>query len=83
MLLKPDKFKYAMSLDLNMGYYHIGISEDSSSACDIILPWENYRQKCLPIGVSNSLEFFQEKMDKMFRGFEFIWEHINELLIIN
>ena len=31
MLLKREGFKYAMSLDLNMGYYHIQLSEDLST----------------------------------------------------
>ena len=34
------------------------------------------------MGVSNSPEFFQEKMNKMFRGFEFIPVYVNDLLII-
>ena len=44
--------------------------------------WENYRYKRLPMGVSNSLEIFQERMNKMFRGFDFIWAYIDDLLII-
>ena len=35
------------------------------------------------MGVSNSLGIFQEKMNEMFRGFEFIQVYIDDLLIIN
>ena len=37
MLLKLDVFQYATSLDLNMGYYHIRISKNTSNLCTIIL----------------------------------------------
>ena len=48
MLLKLEGFQYATSLDLNMGYYHIGLSENASNLCTIILPqgkyWNNLYQ---------------------------------------
>ena len=39
MLLNLEGFQYATSLDLNMGYYHILLSEQASNLCTIILPW--------------------------------------------
>ena len=45
MLCKLDGFQYDMSLDLNMVYYHIRITEDASNLCMIILPWGKYRYK--------------------------------------
>ena len=38
--------------------------------------------KHLPMGVSNSPDLFNQKMNETFRGFEFIWAYINYLLII-
>ena len=37
-LLKLEGFQYATSLGLNMGCYHIQITEDASNLCIIILP---------------------------------------------
>ena len=37
-LLELEGFQYATSLDLNMGYYHIQLSENASKLCTIILP---------------------------------------------
>ena len=37
MLLKLEGFQYSTSLDLNMGYYHIGLSKNASNLCTIIL----------------------------------------------
>ena len=39
MVLKLESFQYATSLDLNMGYYYIQISESASNLCKIIIPW--------------------------------------------
>ena len=82
MLLNLEGFQYATPLDLNMGYYHICLIKQDSKLCTIVLPWGMYRYKRAPIGVSNSLEIPQEKMNKMFSGFEFIQAYTNDLLII-
>ena len=65
-----------------MGYYHIRLSEQAINLCTIILPWGKYRYKRLTMGVSNSPDIFQEKMNEMFRCFEFIRAYIDDLLII-
>ena len=66
MLLKLEGFTHAILLNLNMGYYHIRLSEDTSNWCTIILPWGKYYYKHLPMGVSNSPENFQQKMNDLF-----------------
>ena len=40
MLLELEGFQYATSLGLNVGYYHIQLSQNASNLCTIILPWE-------------------------------------------
>ena len=72
MLLKLEGFKCATPLNLNMGYYHTRLSKQAINLCTIIPPWGKYRYNRLPMGVSNSLENFQEKINEMFRGFELI-----------
>ena len=62
MLLKLEGFKYATSLDLNMGYYYIRLSKNSSNLCTIVLPWEKYHYKRLLMGVANSPDIFQQKL---------------------
>ena len=41
MFLKWESFRYAKSINLNMGYYHIWISEDAIKLYTIITPWGN------------------------------------------
>ena len=38
-LLKLKGFQYAMTLDLNMGYYHIELSPFSKCLCTIVMPF--------------------------------------------
>ena len=65
-----------------MGYYHIRLSKNASNLCTIILPWVKYSYKHLPMGVAKSLDIFQQKMNDLFHGFEFICAHIYDFLIL-
>ena len=53
MLQKLQGFMYASSLDLNMGYYHIELSPNSSRYCTIVLPWGKYEYLRLPMVTEN------------------------------
>ena len=82
ILLNLEGFQYTMSLYLNMGYYHICLIKEASNLCTTILPWGNYNYKRLPMRVCNSPDIFQDKMNEMLRGIEFIRFYINDLLEI-
>ena len=80
-LLKWEAFKFATSLNLNIGYYQIQLNEDASKWCTIIIPQGNYCYKSLPIRVSNSLDSSQHKMKNFYQCFEFISACIENLFI--
>ena len=82
MLLKLEGFQYAMLLDLNMGYYHIRLSEITSNFYTIIILWGKNFYKRLLMGVSNSLDIFQQIMNDLFHGLEFIRACIDDLLVL-
>ena len=82
MLFKLEVYQYVTSLDLNMEYYHIQLIENASNLCTIILPWEKYCNKRLPIGVVIFLEIFQQKMNDLNHGFEFIRAYMDDILIL-
>ena len=82
MLLKLEGFRYATPLGLNMGCYHIQLSENTSNLCTIILPWGKYRYKRIPMIVANSPDIFQQKMNDLYHGFESIYAYIDDLLIL-
>ena len=83
MLLKLEGFKYATSLDLNMAYYHIKLCHQSKRLCPIILPGGKYEYQKLPMGLCNSPDIFQEKMNELFSSLEYVRTYIDDLLIVS
>ena len=71
MSLKLEGFQYDTSLDLNKGDYHI-LLINSASNLSIILMWGKYCYKRITMGVYKSPDIYQQKMDDLFCGFEFI-----------
>ena len=82
MLLKLEGFQYGTALDFNMGYYHIRLDLVSKKLCTLIFLWGKYKMQCLPMGLSNSPDIFQEKMSKLFTDLETVQVYINDLLVI-
>ena len=83
LLLKLEGFKYATSLDLNMGYYHIELCPESKKLCTIVLPWGKFEYQKLPMGLCNSPDIFQEKMNELFAGFDYVRTYIDDLLVVS
>ena len=43
LLLKLEGFRYTISLDLIMGYFHITLCPVSRKLCIRVLPWGKYK----------------------------------------
>ncbi len=82
MLIKLEGFRYATSLDLNMGYYHIELSPDAKKLCTIILPFGKYEYQRLPMGIAGSPDVFQEKMSDLMQDLDFVRVYLDDLLTI-
>ena len=61
VLQELEGFTYATALDLNMGYYTIGLDPDASRICTIIFPWGKYSYKRLPMGIAGHLTYSRRK----------------------
>jgi hypothetical protein len=83
LLPKLKGFQHVISLNLNIGYYHIRLTPHASSICTVTLPWREYEYLRLPMGLCNSPDIFQQKMSKLMEGLEFARAYINNLLIIS
>jgi len=57
-----EGFTYATTLDLNMGYYTIGLDSDSSKICTLIFLWGKYSYLQLPMCIAGSPDIFQAKI---------------------
>jgi hypothetical protein len=44
---KLSRFRYAMAIDLIMGYYHKPLDLEAQKLCNIIFPWGKYQYKRL------------------------------------
>ena len=76
-------FKYATSLDLNMGYYTIRLSLKAQEMCTILTPWGEFSYTRLPMGIAPASDIFQLKMMQLMQGLEeFVRTYIDDLLII-
>ena len=74
---------FATSLDLNMGYYNLSLMPNASQLCTDVLPWGKYEYLRLPMGLCNSPDIFQEKMNELMIGLEFTRAYLDDLLIIS
>jgi hypothetical protein len=83
LLQKLEGFCLATSLDLNMGYYHIGPTTNASSLCTVVLPWGIYEYLRLPTGLCNSPYIFHEKMSELMFGLEFARAYLDDLLVVS
>ena len=81
MLQKLEGFYLATSLDLNMGYYHIELTPNASRLCTIVFPWGKYEYLRLPMGLCNSPDIFQEKINDLMDGLEFVRAYLDDVLI--
>ena len=71
LLLKLEGFKFATSLDLNMGYYHIELSPVSKRLCTIVLPFGKFEYQRLP-----------EKMSELMNDLEYVRTYIDDVIAI-
>ena len=83
LLYKLENFTYGTTLDLNMGYYHIELDLQSQQLCAIILPWGKYEYQRLPMGLCNSPDIFQEKVNTLFQELEWVRAYIDDVLCIS
>ena len=78
-----EGFQYATSLDLNMGCCHLELNEKSKELCTIVLPFGKFEYQRIPMGLCNSPDIFQEKMNELFEGLDFVRAYIDDLLCLS
>ena len=55
-----------------MGNYHTSLCPFSWKLCTIGLPWGKFEYQQPTMGLYNSPDIFQEKMNELFNGLEYV-----------
>jgi hypothetical protein len=76
-----EKFRYAMMIDLNMGYYSMSLSEDAKKLCIISLPWGLYQYNMLPMGIKPATDIFQQRMGALFFDMQVVIIFMDDTII--
>jgi hypothetical protein len=79
LLIKLSGSKYAMAIELGMGYSHIALDLEAQKLCTTILPLGIYQYKRLPMGVKTSPDIFQRIMYKLLGYFPNIQVYLDVL----
>ena len=66
-----------------MLYYHITLCPISWRQCTIVLPCDKFEYQKLKMGLCNSPDIFQDKMNELINGLEYVRVYIDDLLIIS
>jgi hypothetical protein len=84
MLQELEKFAYATSLDLNMGYYTIRLHPISQNVYTIVTTFAKNQCLRLLMGISCSSDIFQEKMsDIIMQHLDFVRIYLYDILVIS
>ena len=83
MMQTLQGFKYATTLDLNMGYYTLSLDKSTQDICTIVTPWGKYSYKRLPMGVKCAPDVFQDKMSSLMSGLKNVLTYLDDLLVLS
>jgi len=73
--------KFFTTLDANMGYYQVKLSEKSSKLTTFNTPFGRYRYLRMPMGARCSSEVFQREMEKHFGTMEGVEIVVDDVLV--
>jgi hypothetical protein len=82
-LQELEGFRYATTLDLNMGYYVIRLDSTAAEMCTIVFPWDKYSYQRLPMGFAGSADIFQAEIGNLMAALEYVRAYIDNLLVIS
>ena len=82
IMLSIGLFRWAMCIDLNMGYYSMSLSEASKKLCVTCLPWGLYQYNMLHMGVKVATDVFQQEMSSLFNDLEGVIVHLDGIIIL-
>jgi len=76
-----ERFRYATTIDLNMGYYSMPLSEQAKLLCVISLPWGLYQYNYLPQGIKPVTDIFQQRMGALFFDMPVVVVYMDDIIV--
>ena len=77
-----EGFQYAISLDLNMGYYTIRPSPAIQGMTMIVTKFGKFRYNRLPMGMCYSWDIFQAKVDELLSDIGGVKTYIDDIPVL-
>ena len=81
VLATRRRYSFLSKLDISMGYYTFELDETSRNLTTIATPFGLYRYCRLPMGVSQSPDIFQEKMESVLQDIEDLVVYMDDILL--
>ena len=76
--------KYFTTLDLQSGYYHIGLSESSKAKTAFIIPFGKYQFEVVPFGLAQAPVYFQQLISMVLQDCsEFTMAYLDDIIIFS
>jgi len=77
-----EKLKYATTIDLNMGYYSMPLSDEAKKLCVISLPWGLYQYEVLPQGIKPATDIFQQRTNSLYHDMDTVDTFLGDTMIL-
>jgi hypothetical protein len=77
-----EESKYATTINLNMGYYSMPLSEQSKRLCIICLPWGLYQYNVLLQGFKPATDIFQQRMGELFYDLSTTDSFMDDIIVL-
>ena len=74
-------FQYAITLDINMGYYNIRLPPTIQETTRIVTELGKFRRNSIPMGMCALGDIFQVKVYKLLGDIEGVKTYINDILV--
>ena len=78
---RMEGFDYISALDLSLGFYHVGLSEQAQEMCTTVFPWGKYAYRRMPMGLSIAPDVFQHRMDELLGDLPYVLLFIDDILV--
>ena len=65
-----------------MGYYALRLTPNAQKLCTIVFPWGKYSYLRLPMGIANSPDIFQSKINQLMDGLDYVRAYLDDILIV-